>query len=95
MVTENILAEFDDGSVMIYAPLSSVRIANRGPSPVRVKDYERVRRYPPEWWGFVNVYAQVLAVGHLVMTHLGLRSVVRIEHGVNAPLGEAGTGSCL
>lgn len=91
MARVNILAVFDDGSAMIYEPTSSVRIANRGPSAVRKKDFEQVRRYPPEWVGFGSFEARILAAGHRVQTHRGLQTVERVERDIEAPPGDATT----
>jgi hypothetical protein len=88
----NILVAFEDGSAMVYTPQSSVRIANRGPSPVRKKDFEQVRRYPPEWVGFGSFEARILAVGHRVETHRGLLAVVRVDHDVDRAPGLVATG---
>lgn len=89
MTQANILAVFSDGSAMAYAPSSSVRIANRGPSPVRKKDFELVRTYPPEWVGFGSFEARILAAGHRVETHRGLLTVERVERDVDVPPGDA------
>lgn len=62
-MNENILVEFEDGSAMVFAPKSSVRIANRGPSSVPKKDFEQVRTYPPEWAGFGSFEARILSAG--------------------------------
>jgi predicted sugar kinase len=70
---------------MIYEPTSSVRIANREPSPVGNKGFEQVRRYPPEWVGFGSFEARALAAGHWVETHRGLQTVESVEPDVNAP----------
>lgn len=86
-MSEKILVEFEDGSAMVYAAQSSVRIANRGPSPVRKKDFERVRAYPPEWVGFGTFEARILAAGQRIETHKGLQTVARVERGVDLPLG--------
>lgn len=77
---------------MVYAPQSSVRIANRGPSPVRKKDFEQVRRHPPEWVGFGSFKARILAVGHRVDTYRGLLTVARVDHDVDRALGIIATG---
>lgn len=90
MTQANILAVFTDGSAMAYAPSSSVRIANRGPSSVRKKDLEQVRStYPPEWIGFGSFEARILAAGHRVETHRGLLTVERVERNVDVPPGDA------
>ncbi len=89
MSQSNILAIFTDGSAMIYEPNWSVRIVNRGPSPVRQKDFEQVSRHPPEWVGFVSVEARVLATEHRVQTHRGLVTVERVERDIDAPPGDA------
>mgnify|MGYP001057633072 CR=1 FL=1 len=86
-MNENILVEFEDGSAMVFAPKSSVRIANRGPSSVPKKDFEQVRTYPPEWVGFGSFEARILSAGQRVETYKGLLTVARIEHGVDLPLG--------
>lgn len=83
MIRANILVEFDDGTIMVYEPGSSVRIANRGPSPVRKKDFEQVRTFPAEWVGFGSFESRILAVGHRVETHRGLRTVTRVERGID------------
>lgn len=83
MTHANILVEFDDGSRLVYEPHASVRIANRGPSPVPKKDFEKVRVYPPEWVGFGSFEARILAVGHRVQTHRGLQTVTQVEHDVD------------
>ncbi len=88
----NLLVEFDDGSLMVYEPASSVRIASRGPSPVPRKDYEKVRNHPPEWVGFGSFEARILAVGHRVETHRGLRTVMRVERDVDREPGGVESG---
>lgn len=85
---ENLLIRFSDGSEMVFTPLSSVRIANRGPSSVQKKDFELVRSHPPEWWGFGSFHARILAIGHRVQTHRGLLEVVYVEHDVDQPAGD-------
>lgn len=55
----NILVAFEDGSAIVYAPQSSVRIANYRPIPLREKDFEQVRRHPPEWVGFGSFEARI------------------------------------
>lgn len=75
-----ILVVFEDGSAMVYEPQSSVRIANRGPSPTPKKDFEQVHRHPPEWVGFDSFEARILTAGHRLQTHRGLLSVVRVDH---------------
>ncbi|PTQ58206.1 hypothetical protein C8J26_3976 [Sphingomonas aurantiaca] len=88
MSLKNILVGFTDGSAMVYQPKSSVRIANRGPSPVRKKDFEQVRQYPPEWVGFGSFYAEILAAGQRVETHRGLLTVDTVKHDVDLPQGD-------
>lgn len=88
MNPSNILVSFDDGSQMVYARNSSVRIANRGPSDVRMKDYEQVQTRPPKWFGFQNFEARILAIGHQLLTHRGFRTVVDLKHGVDLPEGD-------
>src|SRR3546814_2529091 len=51
MKRKNILVIFDDETRVVYSPQSSVRIANRGPSDTRIKDYEQVQTRPPLWFG--------------------------------------------
>ncbi|MHA0336952.1 hypothetical protein [Sphingomonas aquatilis] len=86
-MSERILVEFEDGDAIVYASHSSVRIANRGPSPVRKKDFEQVRAHPPEWVGFGSFEARILAAGQRVETHKGLQTIARVEHDVDLPLG--------
>src|SRR3546814_17563342 len=75
MKRNNILVIFDDETRVVYAPQSSVRIANRGPSDNRIKDYEQVQTRPPLWFGFQNFEARILAAGHQMLTHRGFRKV--------------------
>src|SRR3546814_7014525 len=58
MKRNNILVIFDDETRVVYAPQSSVRIANRGPSDTRIKDYEQVQTRPQLWFGFQNFEAR-------------------------------------
>lgn len=88
MTYQNILVWFDDGSAMVYELESSVRIANRGPSSVPMKDYEQVRQYLPEWVGFGNFKARILALGHRVQTHRGLVAVLGVERDLDLPPGD-------
>ena len=88
MKRNNILATFDDGTRMVYAPHSSVRIANRGPSEVRIKDYEQVQTRPSLWFGFQNFDARILAAGHQILTHRGFRKVVEVKQDVDLPEGD-------
>jgi hypothetical protein len=87
-VRQNILVRFHDGSAMVYEPRSSVRIANRGPSAVRIKDYEQIERHPPQWMGFGSFEARILAIGHRVQTHRGLLTVTDAERDVDLPAGD-------
>src|SRR3546814_17152023 len=76
MKRNNILVIFDDETRVVYAPQSSVRIANRGPSDTRIKDYEQVQTRPPLWFGFQNFEARILAAGHQMLKHPGFRQAV-------------------
>jgi len=89
MTHANILVIYTDGSAMIYAPDWSVRIANRGPSPVRKNDYEQVSTHPPEWVGYGNFEARILTAGMRVGTYRGLLTVEWVEDGVDASAGDA------
>lgn len=88
MRQRNILVRFHDGSVMVYEPQWSVRIGNRGPSAIRIKDYEQVQRHPPQWMGFGSFEARILAIGHRVQTHRGLVTVISVERDVDLPAGD-------
>lgn len=88
MNPNNILVTFDDGSQMVYARNRSVRIANRGPSDVRMKDYEQVPTRPSKWFGLQSFEARILAIGHQLMTHRGFRTVVEVKQGVGLPEGD-------
>jgi hypothetical protein len=87
-VPDNIRVKFTDGSAMVYEPTSAVRIANRGPSRTRYKDFEKVGDHPPEWVGFGTFEARILAVGHRVQTHRRLMTVASVERGVDEPAGD-------
>lgn len=89
MSQANILVIFSNSSAMIYEPTWSVRIANRGPSEVRKKDYEQVQRHPPLWFGFNDFEARILTAGHRVLSHRGLMTVERVERAVDASPGDA------
>jgi hypothetical protein len=82
-----IQATFSDGLVMVYDSQSSVRVVNRGPSPTGKKDYEEIYRHPSQWYGFIDLEARVLAIGHRVQTHTGLATVEKIEQVANKKLG--------
>ena len=84
----NIRVELDDGSAMVFEPHASVRIANRGPSAVPYKHYERISRNPPEYRGFGTFAARILAVGHQVETHRGLRTVTSVTRSVRDAPGD-------
>lgn len=92
MNRKNILVRFEDGSAMVYEPTSAVRVANRGTSPVRKKDFEQVRRYPPEWVGFGTFEARILAAGSRVETHRGLLTVSAVERDIDMPPGDPALG---
>src|SRR3546814_11894556 len=88
MKRNNILVIFDDETRVVYSPQSSVRIANRGPSDTRIKDYEQVQTRPPLWFGFQNFEARILAAGHHMLTHRGFRKVVEVKQNVDLPEGD-------
>src|SRR3546814_14123860 len=79
MKRNNILVIFDDETRVVYAPQSSVRIAKRGPSDTRIKDYEQVQTRPPLWFGFQHFEARILAAGHQLLTTRGLRKVLGVK----------------
>jgi hypothetical protein len=56
------------------------------------KDFEQVRRHPPEWVGFGSFEARILAVGHRVETDRGLLTVARVDHGVDRAPGIVAAG---
>lgn len=84
----NILIQFEDGTRMVYEPRSSVRIVNRGPKAAPYKDFEKVSSHPPRYVGFGSFEARILAAGHMVETHRGLRTVVSVERDVDASPGD-------
>jgi hypothetical protein len=87
MLRSNIRVAFHDGSAMVYEPGSAVRIANRGPSPVRKGYFEKVREGPPKWVGS-DLRGADPAEGHRVDSHHRLLTIVAVEHAVDAPPGD-------
>lgn len=85
----NILVSFTDGAARIYEPASSVRIVNRGPRPGPYKDFEKVSSNPPQWVGFGSFEARILAIGHVVAMHNGLKTVAKVIGDIDAPAGDA------
>lgn len=84
----NILVTFTDGATRIYEPTSSVRIVNRGPRSGPYKDFEKVSSNPPQWVGFGSFEARILAVGHVVEMHNGLKTVMKVMGDIDAPPGD-------
>ena len=85
----NILVTFTDGATRVYEPASSVRIVNRGPRSGPYKDFEKVSSDPPQWVGFGSFEARILAIGHVVEMHSGLKTVAKVTRDIDAPPGDA------